>query len=72
MILTLQEVMDTCKNWDLFCKLHGIGEYAVAEGYGDTTITLSTDQAHWLGIVVKIDWKLKPFEEVYPNKKEVV
>lgn len=68
MTLTLKEVMDICPDWNRFCRLHGVSEWAVNEGGGDTQISLSTDQAHYLGIVKKEDWKLKPFDEVYPNK----
>lgn len=67
MILTLQEVLDTCPDWSKFCELHGISEWAVNEWGGDTEISLTAQQAHHLGIVKLTDWKVKPFDEVYPR-----
>ena len=56
MNMTLQEVMDTCPDWVMFCELKGIDEYAVNEGVGDVQVTLTTQEAHNLGIVVLSDW----------------
>jgi hypothetical protein len=39
----------------------------VNEGGGDVTVSISTQQAHHLGIVELPDWKVKPLEEVYPH-----
>lgn len=66
MILTLQEVMDCCSSWERFCRLHGVSEWAVNEGGGDVKVSLTTHQAHHLGIVRLTDWKVRPVEEVYP------
>jgi hypothetical protein len=74
--LTIQEVSDTCRDWEKFCELHGVGYYACNEGFGHTTIELTVQQAHHLGIVKLESWKVEPFENVYPkaagseNKKE--
>jgi len=66
MTMTLQEIMDTCDSWERFCDLHGFSEWAVNEGGEDVQVTLSTHQAHHLGIVKMTEWKRKPFDEVYP------
>ena len=68
MILTLKEVLDTCSDWDEFCRLHGFSEWAVNEGGGDVQVSLTTQQAHHLGIVELEIWKVKPRDEVYPPK----
>jgi len=52
MILTLQEVMDVCPDWMAFCKMKGVGEYAVNEGDGHTQVSLTTEEARELRIVV--------------------
>lgn len=59
MILTLQEVMDTCKDWDKFCDIHGFNVYSVNEGGGDVQVNLTTQEAHKLGIVTLPDWKVE-------------
>ncbi len=71
MIMTLQEVMDTCPDWDKFCQLHGINIWAVNEGYGDRLVSLTLQQAHHLGIVKLKEWKIKHLDFVYPPKKEL-
>ena len=71
MILTLQEIMDTCRDWEEFCRLHGYNEWAVNEGGGDVTVSITAQQAHHLGIVELTDWKVKPREEVYPPNDKV-
>ncbi len=58
MIMTLQEIMDTCPDWLEFCKMKGISEYAVNEGGGHVKIGLTTQEAHDLGIVRLSEWKL--------------
>ncbi len=71
MILTLKEVSDTCSCWSKFCELHGVGYYALNEGYGDTVISLTTQQAHHLGIVkIRDTWNVVEFDEVYPPKED--
>lgn len=58
MIMTLQEVMDTCTDWLEFCKLKGFSEWAVNEGGGEVQVSLTTQEAHDLGIVRLSEWKL--------------
>ncbi len=65
MILTLREIMYTCDSWEKFCQLHGFSEWAVNEGGGEVEVSLTTHQAHYLGIVKLLD--AKPREDVYPN-----
>jgi hypothetical protein len=60
MHMTLQEIMDTCPDWDKFCALKGVSEWAVKEGGGDVQITLNVQEAHQLGIVKLPDWKIRP------------
>lgn len=67
MILTLQEVLDTCPDWERFCDLHGYNVWAVNGGGGHVEVALTAQQAHHLGIMKLPDWKVKPFEEVYPE-----
>lgn len=64
MIMTLQEVMDTCKDWGKFCDIKGFSEWAVNEGGGDVTVNLTTQEAHKLGIVKLPDWKVKNDNEI--------
>lgn len=59
MILTLQEVMDVCPDWQKFCDLRGINPYAVNEGGGDVQVSMTVQEAHKLGIVKLPDWKVK-------------
>lgn len=60
MTMTLQEIMDTCPDWEKFCRIHGYNEYAVNEGGGDIQVHLTIQQAHELGIVkIKNEWKIK-------------
>lgn len=59
MRMNLQEIMDTCKDWDNFCALKGFSVYAVNEGGGDVEVELTTQEAHELGIVRLPDWKTK-------------
>ena len=67
MILTLQEIMDTCPDWAKFCRLHGVSEWAVNEGGGHVQVSLSVHQAHHLGIVKVTEWKRLDFTAVYPG-----
>ena len=70
MTLTLKEIMDSCYNWDRFCELHGFSVYAVEEGGGDVQVSLTIHQAHHLGIVrIRDSWKIKEFNQVYPNSE---
>lgn len=72
MILTLQEVKDTCHDWTEFCHLHGFSEWVVNEGGGDVEISLTDQQAHYLGILKLPSWKVKPRSEVYPDTSGVL
>lgn len=38
-------------NWDRFCEEKGIGYYACAEGYGDSEITLTKEEAIRYGLI---------------------
>jgi len=58
MIMTLQEIMDTCPDWLRFCEVKGFSEWAVNEGGGDVQVELTTLEAHDLGIVKMPDWKV--------------
>ncbi len=72
MIMSLQEIMNTCSDWKQFCKLHGFSEWAVNEGGGHIQVILTINQAHYLGIIKRIDsWKLEPFKKIYPGKEEL-
>lgn len=68
MILTYQEIMDAGAR-DRFCEKHGACPYAVNEGGGDCQASLTSQQAHHLGIIRMESWKVKPIEEVYPPKE---
>lgn len=59
MRMTLQEVMDTCKDWDTFCEKTGVSVYAVREGFGHTEVTLTVQEAHRFGIVKLPEWKVE-------------
>jgi len=59
MRMNLQEIMDTCNDWDKFCEMKGFSVYAVNEGGGDVGVELTTQEAHKLGIVKLPDWKVK-------------
>lgn len=59
MIMTLSEILDTCNDWEQFCDKCGYCVYAVNEGGGDVEVSLSTQEAHKLGIVKLPDWKVR-------------
>lgn len=69
MILTYQEIMDAGA-WDRFCEEYPVNPYAVKEGGGDCQASLTSQQAHHLGIIRMEAWKVKPIEEVYPPKEK--
>lgn len=48
---TLEEVLDKCNNWDLFCEEKGFSIWAVNEGCGDVSVTLTLDEAIRYGII---------------------
>lgn len=51
MTLTLSEVLDVCPDWEGFCDKYGFDHYAVNEGGGDITVSMSIADAQELGIV---------------------
>jgi len=51
-IVTLEEVLDRCNDWEYFCKEEGWSEWAVNEGGGDVEIQ---QQCHKYGLI-------KPYE----------
>ena len=55
-ILTLEEVLDKCNNWEDFCEKEGWSEYAVNEGGGDITIYLTEEKAYEYGILKKQEY----------------
>jgi len=59
MRMNLQEIMDTCRDWEQFCALKGFDLYAVNEGGGAVEVELTAQEAHILGIVKLPDWKVK-------------
>jgi len=60
MLMNLQEVMDTCRDWDAFCEMKGYSPYSVNEGGGHIQVELTIQEAHKLGIVTLPDWKVAP------------
>ena len=70
MILTLEEILHTCRNWEEFCKLHGYNEWAVNEGGADVQVSLTEQQAHHLGIVKLESWRVEDRDKVYPPTTE--
>ncbi len=51
MIMTLQEIMDTCNDWEKFCELKGFCIWSVNEGGGDVNVNLTIPEAKILGII---------------------
>lgn len=51
MIMTLQEILETCNDWLQFCSDYDVDEYAVNEGGGDTEVSLTVMEASRYGIV---------------------
>lgn len=51
MIMTLQEIMDTCSDWLAFCDMKGFSEFTVNEGGGYIQVELTIQEARELGIV---------------------
>lgn len=52
-IITLEEVLDRCNDWDYFCDEEGYDIYCVNEGGGDIEIYLSEKKAKKYGIIKK-------------------
>ncbi len=42
--MTLQEVMNTCLDWEKFCDMKGFEYYTVNEGGGDIEVDLTTSE----------------------------
>lgn len=49
--MTLEEILDRCNDWDYFCDEQGINVYAVNEGGGDVTVSLTEQQCYKYGIL---------------------
>ncbi|AUR89053.1 hypothetical protein NVP1121O_025 [Vibrio phage 1.121.O._10N.286.46.C4] len=53
--ITLSEILELTgrrlNGWEDFCEEFGISVYAVNSGYGDTTVTLTKEQAEKHGII---------------------
>jgi hypothetical protein len=64
MTISYQEVLDCGSDvWDKFCKKYGVSEWAVNEGGGDCTESMTISEAYHLGIIRHVtDWKLEPKE----------
>ena len=52
-ILTLEEILDRCNDWEKFCENEGWSVWAVNEGGGDIDVALSEDKAIEYGIIKK-------------------
>ncbi len=50
-ILTLEEILDKCDDWDFFCEEEGWSVWAVNEGGGDISVSLSEDKAYKHGLL---------------------
>ena len=53
MTMTLQEILQTCNDWDKFCEEKGFSVWAVNEGGGDIQVSLILDEAKHFGIIKK-------------------
>ena len=49
--MSLDEILDTCDDWQKFCDKYGWSEWAVNEGGGDVEQELSLDEAREFGII---------------------
>lgn len=52
-LITLDEVLEKCNDWEYFCDKEGYSEWAVNEGGGDIEICLSEKKAKKYGIIKK-------------------
>jgi hypothetical protein len=50
-ILTLNEALNRCDDWDKFCENKGYDVYAVKNGGGNIEVELSEDEAISQGII---------------------
>ena len=57
MRMSLQEIIECCKDWDEFCKQKGFSVYAVNEGGGHVEVEMTTQEAHGFGIIKLPDWR---------------
>ena len=53
MRMTLREILNTCGDWDTFCRKYGWSEWAVSEGGGHIEQELTLEEAYELGILRK-------------------
>lgn len=51
MRMNLQEIMDTCNDWDKFCDKKGFSIWAVNEGGGHCEVKLTIQEAKQFGII---------------------
>jgi hypothetical protein len=65
MIFTYKEIMD-CGGWEALCELHGVHPYAINEGGGGCTVSLTPEQAYCLGILKKRPENAREAYEIYP------
>lgn len=49
--LTLAEVLNRCRDWDYFCEQEGWSVWAVNEGGGDVSVTLTEEKLYEYGIL---------------------
>lgn len=49
--LTCSELLNKCNDWIRTCQILGLSEWCCKEGYGDTEITLSEEQAKDFGVI---------------------
>lgn len=50
-IVTLEEVLDKCYDWQKFCDAYGYSVNAVTEGGGDIEVDMSLEDARLFGII---------------------
>lgn len=49
--MTLAEILNKCNDWDYFCEQEGWSVWAVNEGGGDVSVTLSEQQCYTYGLL---------------------
>ena len=49
--VSLSEALYRVWKWTDFCEDIGVSEWAVKEGFGDTTVELTEDQARYYGFI---------------------
>ena len=53
-LITLQEVLRRCNDWDIFCADKGYSEWCVKEGGGDIEIELTEKEALKYGLIATV------------------